>query len=184
MDIECFLKNKDNFSPCDSDDMFDCKILNGRTISLKNENKFLLLKKVNLTQNYKIYDSGFFEGIDEKSLLKEYILKPECTKDLANQLHKLLSILKYWYKKYLDKPVTEKRFKINGSDFSENTMMEKDNIELFVGDWISIPQEIFGTDGRLADLKNLLIPKSGSSGWIFELYPLFSYFYDISIKSK
>lgn len=133
--IESYLKSDVNFYES-AERGIEYKVSNAKEFNIENDNKFILLKKTNKSDQFVVYDSGFFDTESENKLLKRYTLKPENAEKIAFLLYDTFFRMRNYILSDFNFKRKDTRFRIIKNFFSLDTRIKTKNQKVFVADII------------------------------------------------
>lgn len=135
--LESLLKNEHNFSE-HAEKGTEFIIMDGKQINPDNDEGYLLLKKTSHSQEFVVYDSGYFEQDKIDILLNRYVLKEEPAKRIASLLSETFGLMKYWLPSTMHLSKNESRFRIIKDFLSFNTNARTKKSKIYVADIIKV----------------------------------------------
>lgn len=117
--------------------------VNGKDLNPQNdENRYLLLKKTQIDNRYVVYDSGTFDNSDKEKLLNRYILKPDISKMLADNIYRLNNALIFWLPDDYQITKYDKSYKIIKDYFCSFTRAFTKKSKIFTGDIVETNKNV------------------------------------------
>jgi hypothetical protein len=131
--LESILKTEANFNVC-AETAIEFITVNGKEINPDNDDRYLLLKKTQISGRFVVYDSGYFEEDRLDNLLKRYVLKQESMEQVSRLLFETFALMHYWLPDTIRLARNENRFRIIKEFFSLNTNLKTRKTKIYVAD--------------------------------------------------
>ena len=135
--LEIILKNENNFNKC-AENAIEYIIMNGKNINPENDDKYLLLKRVQQKNRFVVYDSGYFEEQNIDKLLNSYVLKEDVAEKIAKLLLETFLLMKHWVPEVIQLSKREGRFRIIKDFFNPNTNTKTKDTKIYVADIVDL----------------------------------------------